>query len=110
MEIIVTQNVGIDISKKNFSACICTKNASCTLIRKFCRAKNGLNQLIKWVRKYASADIPVRFTMEATGVYRELLAVHLHKLKFKVSVVLPNKIKYCAKLLNVKTKTDSVDA
>jgi len=43
-------------------------------------------------------------------VYHELLAVHLHKLKSKVSVVLPNKVKYYAKSLNIKTKTDSVDA
>jgi transposase len=46
--------------------------------------------------------------MEATGVYHESLAVHIHKLKFNVSIVLPNNMRYCAKSLNIKTKTDGV--
>jgi len=70
MEKIVTHNVDINISKKNFSACICTKKAlgahSFVSFAEFTNNKNGLNQLIKWVRKYTSEDIPVRFTMEAT--------------------------------------------
>ena len=48
--------------------------------------------------------------MEATGVYYENLAHHLHKLKQPVCVLLPNKVTHFAKSLNVKTKTDKVDA
>ena len=48
--------------------------------------------------------------MEATGIYYEQLAYHLNKLNKKVSVLLPNKVSHYSKSLNVKTKTDQVDA
>lgn len=114
MEKIVKQNVGIDVSKKDFSACICTQNElgahSFVVSAEFTNNKTGLNQFIRWVRKYTVATLSLKFTMEATGIYHESLAVHLHKLNFRVSIVLPNKVKYYAKSLNVKTKTDSMDA
>ncbi|MDR2650950.1 MAG: IS110 family transposase [Prevotellaceae bacterium] len=114
MEQNVKQNVGIDVSKEDFIACFCFQAVNGKLSygasTKFSNNKTGLNQFVKWFRKHLDSTLPVRFTMEATGVYHELLAVHLHKLKFSVVVVLPNKVKYYAKSLNVKTKTDSVDA
>lgn len=114
MESFVKQNIGIDVSKKDFIACFCFQHADGHLSygspTRFANTKTGLNQFVKWVRKHSTANLPVRFTMEATGVYHELLAVHLYKLKFNVSVVLPNKVKYYAKYLNIKTKTDGVDA
>ena len=48
--------------------------------------------------------------MEATGIYYEGLAYHLARLKQNVSVILPNKVKHFSKSLNIKTKTDIVDA
>ena len=48
--------------------------------------------------------------MEATGNHYENLAHHLFGLRVQVSVVLPNKVNHYAKSLNVKTKTDAVDA
>lgn len=48
--------------------------------------------------------------MEATGVYYENLAHHLHKIKKRVYVVLANTSKHYFSSLNVKTKTDAVDA
>lgn len=48
--------------------------------------------------------------MEATGIYYEPLAYHLHRLNLQMIVILPNKAKYYAKSLNVKTKNDSMDA
>jgi transposase len=48
--------------------------------------------------------------MEATGNHYENLANHLHGLNQQVSVLLPNKVTHYAKSLNVKTKTDAVDA
>ncbi|MDH6309997.1 transposase [Dysgonomonas sp. PFB1-18] len=111
---IIRQNIGIDVSKKTFVACLCTEDTCGSLNYgnpvKFDNNKTGLNQLIKWTRKFTFSHIPVSFTMEATGVYHESLAVHLYKLKFNLSIILPNKVKYYAKSLNVKTKTDAVDA
>ncbi len=48
--------------------------------------------------------------MEATGVYYENLAHHLHKIKKAVHVVLANTSKHYFSSLNIKTKTDIVDA
>jgi transposase len=48
--------------------------------------------------------------MEATGIYYESLAHYLHGLKFQVSVVLPNMVKHFGKSLNIKSKTDIIDA
>jgi len=111
---LVRQCVGIDISKESFTACVCSYFYSgeeqLTEVVEFKNQKTGFNQLVKWSRKITSASVAVAFVMEATGVYYEALAYHLHRLNQPVSVLLPNKVKYFAKSWNVKTKTDIVDA
>jgi transposase len=56
------------------------------------------------------STVPLVFLMESTGVYYQRLAHHLHGIGKTVHVVLPNKSSHYAKSLNVKTKTDAVDA
>jgi len=73
-------------------------------------SKAGFNQLIRWVRKLIKPDVSVFFVMEATGNHYESLTYHLLGLKQQVAVLLPNKVAHYAKSLNVKTKTDAVDA
>ena len=108
------QCVGIDISKDTFTACVCSRAQNDHLIYsevdRFSNDKKGFNQLMRWVRKNASKQVPVVFLMEATGVYYESLAHHLHKINQSVAVVLPNSSKHYFSSLNVKTKTDAVDA
>ena len=70
----------------------------------------GFNQLLKWARRQTNVNPPVAFVMEATGIYYESLAYHLHTLGQRVSVLLPNKVKHFGKSLNLKCKTDRVDA
>ena len=105
--------VGIDISKSSFTACICQVNEQEDLIfskvQKFSNDKKGFNQLLRWARK-TSSYLETNFLMEATGVYYENLAHHLHKIKQSVSVVLPNTSKHYFASLNIKTKTDEIDA
>ncbi|WP_341837481.1 IS110 family transposase [Chitinophaga pollutisoli] len=114
METLVRQSIGIDISKDSFTACLCQLFAkgkySFSEVRTFENGMKGFNQLIKWVRKSCSSSIPVSWAMEATGTYYEPLAYHLHRLQFRVSVLLPNKVKHYGKSLNVKSKTDAQDA
>jgi len=66
--------------------------------------------LLKWVRKNKCLVQEIVFVMEATGIYYEPLAYHLSNLKLLVSVVLPNKVKHYGKSLNIKSKTDVIDA
>jgi transposase len=111
---IIKQSVGIDISKDTFTACVCRSDFSgneyLSETVDFKNLKTGYNQLVKWSRKITDPSIEVVFVMEATGVYYENLAHHLHKLNLPVSVLLANKVKHFAKSLNIKTKTDQVDA
>lgn len=108
------QSVGIDISQNSFTACICfgkiTGDLVFSEVKNFKNEKTGFNQLLRWVRKSCSSEIELVFLMEATGVYYENLAYHLYQLKNKVHVVLPNTSKHYFSSLNVKTKTDKIDA
>lgn len=111
---VVKQAIGIDISKSTFTACRCLREASGVLtfseVAEFANERKGFNQFLRWAASLrASSSEPV-FLMEATGVYYEALAYHLHRIKKTVHVVLPNTSKHYFASLNVKTKTDSVDA
>lgn len=111
---IVKQSVGIDISMSFFTACLCQREQTGELTFSkavdFPNDRTGFNQLLRWVKSVSSTGPELVFLMEATGVYYESLAHHLHKLKKKVHVVLPNTSKHYFSSLNIKTKTDKVDA
>jgi transposase len=108
------QCIAVDISNESFTACAGLRQDDDTLKfsarKKFTNDRTGHNQLMRWRRSIADNDIPTVFLMEATGVYHERLAYYLHNLEQTVHVVLPNKSKHYFKSLNVKTKTDSLDA
>jgi Transposase and inactivated derivatives len=108
------QCVGIDISKQSFTACVCkyyiSDLADYSSVEEFSNSKTGFNQFVKWSRKFLCKEIAGIYLMEATGVYNEALAYHLHKLHLQVAVVLPNKARHHMLGEGVKTKTDKVDA
>lgn len=114
MKVINRQCVGIDIAKSTFTACLCSADNNCKVVfsevQTFENTKPGFNQLLKWVRKQAKPEPAVCFAMEATGIYYESLAYHLIKVHRSVSVLLPNKVKHYAQSLNIKSKTDIIDA
>lgn len=111
---LIKQSVGIDISKSSFTACLCSRYADDEIryseTKSFKNEKTGFNQLLRWINKSVSKQVEVVFLMEATGVYYEALAYHLHKVRKTVHVVLPNTSKHYFSSLNLKTKTDDVDA
>ena len=108
------QCVGIDISKDNFAVRLCYKAVNDELSfstgKKFDNNKKGFNQLTRWVAKESNKESSIVFLMEATGVYHEKLAYHLNSIGKTVHVVLPNTSKNFFRSLNIKTKTDDVDA
>lgn len=114
MDQLFKQSVGIDISKKKFTACVSkyyiSDNHDLSEVVEFENQKTGYNQFVKWSRKHLDKDAPVCFLMEATGVYYEGLTYHLYKLKLPVCVILPNKAKYYAAYLCIKSKNDVMDA
>lgn len=72
----------------------------------FANTQKGFMLLIGWVKKLTQQAIPVRFVMEATGVYHESLAYFLEANDYEVSIVLPNKISNYSRTLEMKTVTD----
>ena len=108
------QCVGIDIGSEDFKASLARTGPEgrllCTPAKKFDNTRTGFNQLVRWVAGEMDKDIPLVFLMEATGVYYEELAHHLHRIGKEVVVVLPNKFKHFAASLNAKSKTDAIDA
>lgn len=110
----VKRSIGIDISKATFTACGCSRptegELSFSEVKKFNNDVTGFNQLMRWVKSVVKPGEDLLFLMEATGVYYESLAHHLIKIKKKVVVVLPNTSKHYFSSLNIKTKTDEVDA
>ncbi|MGB6644209.1 MAG: transposase, partial [Candidatus Cybelea sp.] len=76
--------------------------------RVFPNTSKGFEQLTAWLKNRHAADVHI--CMEATGAYWEALAVYLHELKHRVSVVNPARIKAFAQSELLRTKTDAVDA
>lgn len=111
---VIKQNVGVDISKDDFKVCYYHLDQQGYKFIKGTRSfKNtllGFTGFMKWIEKKRIPDLAVRITIEATGVYYENLVYFLDDNGYVVSVVLPNQSKAYAQSLNLKTKTDKVDA
>lgn len=107
------KTIGIDVSKKSLSVAAVISidqfNDKVLGTKKFTNDENGIKQLIDWAKKKAPEN-DTRYVMEATGTYYELAADELYQAGLNVVVELPNKIKNYSKSLNIKTKTDEVDA
>ena len=109
------QAVGIDISKDELVCAIGqmdhTQMISWGPGRRFANTTSGFKKLLSWARSNRQSDEhPLWFVMEATGVYYESLAYFLSAVQAQVCVLLPNKIRYFAKSLELKSKTDPIDA
>jgi transposase len=107
------QCIGIDVSKDSLECCLGSMNSdqneNFSKSKSFNNTSEGFQQMLQWVDSLRSSQ-NVFFVMEATGVYYENLAYWLDTKGEQLSVLLPSKTKYFTKSLNVKTKTDAVDA
>jgi transposase len=108
------QHVGIDISKDSFMASIACQKSDFSVIilstKKFDNKQSGFEKLLTWTNSFTSPNLPISFTMEATGIYYEPLAYWLFEQKLIVNVQLAKQVKHYAQSLNIKTKTDESDA
>ena len=110
---LLKQVAGIDVSKDSFHVCLGTVDAdqNIRLLRQssFPNNEKGFRLLLAWVDSH-SVIVVTHYAMEATGVYYEDLAYHLSGKGVPVSVLVPNRAKNYARSLEIKTKTDKVDA
>lgn len=112
---ILKQTVGIDVSMDFFEARFGTidtnQEESISKAQKFINDSLGFKKFLKWALSIKLSDkLPLTFVMEVTGVYHENLAYFLYEKGCQVVIVLPNKIKNYAKSLEIKSKTDPIDA
>lgn len=106
---------GIDISKDSLSVCFAQldsqQRVSIKGTRSFVNQPSGWKALESWIKRFRKdPQLSFSIVMEATGVYYEGCAFYCKDQGFDVSVVLPNRSKNYARSLNIKTKTDLVDA
>lgn len=111
---ILRQNIGIDVGMFHFyvrhTIMDIEGNIKHSKAVKFSNKASGFKTFLKWAKKISYPDLPLRFTMEATGVYYEGLAYFLYEQGEHISVLLPNMAKKFAESLNIKSKTDKIDA
>jgi transposase len=100
--------LGIDISKKVFDVALLRMNKFKT--KKFANSSEGFGQLLEWLQDLRVELREIHACMEATGVYGDLLATHLHEQGCRVSVVNGARIKGFAQSELSRTKTDKKDA
>jgi transposase len=107
---IIKQVAGIDVAQDELVVSLGRMNQSIDpeiyACKTFANKLSGFGALEVWITKHTDRQIPVRFVMEATGVYHEKLAYYLSDKAHQVSIVLPNKISNYFRTLDIKTTTD----
>lgn len=107
---IVKQVAGIDVAQKELVVCLGRMyddwSPELYSHKTFPNHEKGFMALVLWVKKLANQEVPVRFVMEATGVYHESLAYFLEEKGYECSIILPSKISSYSRTLEVKTVTD----
>lgn len=110
MQKIFKQVAGIDVAQKELVVCLGRLTAELQVElyahKSFPNSQKGFTALVEWAQRCSQACLPVRYVMEATGVYHEALAYHLAQSGEVVSIVLPSKIAHYLKTLELKTITD----
>ena len=106
----VKQTAGIDVAQKELVVTLgrLLDDFSIELFayKVFKNNESGFKSLVEWTEKQRQNDIPMRYVMEATGVYHQKFAYYLSDNKMEVSIVLPNKISNYIRTLELKTVTD----
>ncbi len=114
MKKIVKQVAGIDVAQKELVVTLGRMYDDWTpelySHKSFANTQKGFAALVLWVKKQSVEQAPVRFVMEATGVYHEGLAYFLDEKGYQASVILPNKISNYFRTLDVKTITDKTSS
>jgi len=111
---ILKQSIGIDVSKNDFKVCLGiideqleTKNV---YEHVYVNDNKGIKQFIKDITTKIGELSPASFVMEATGVYHQELAYALAAKEYAVVILLPNKARSFSKSINIRAKSDVIDA
>lgn len=100
--------LGIDLSKAYFDATLQLAEGR-QVHQQFANDPRGFAQLDRWLRQQQGTEA-LHVCMEATNIYWEALAEHLHAAGHTVSVVNPARIKGFAMSQLRRNKTDKLDS
>lgn len=107
---LLKQVVGIDVAQKELVVSLGKMDEDALThiyaSKTFANNEKGFLALVLWVNKHTIAAFPLRYVMEATGVYHESLACFLAGKTYQLSIIMPNKITNFFRTLEVKTITD----
>jgi transposase len=110
MKKVVKQVLGVDVAQKELVVTLGRMfDDLCVELythKVFKNSDTGITALVEWVKKQTDASLPVRYLMEATGVYHQKFAYYLDQHGHQVSIILPNKISNYMRTLETKTITD----
>lgn len=111
---ILKQTIGIDVSKNDFKVClgVIDEQLEISLVYEHAYQNDikGIKRFITEIGSKLNKKTPYLFVMEATGVYHETLAYGLAEQDFPVAIILPNKAKSFSKSINIRAKSDIIDA
>ena len=114
MSNLIKQVIGIDCSCETLDCAYGSLDANANQqIQSSTQFKNdtsGFKKLLAWTAKRAASGVPLRFIVEATGVYHERLADFLVASDCEVSVVVPNRISNFFRTTGIKTINDAAAA
>jgi transposase len=107
---LLKQVAGIDVAQKELVVALGNVDQETTTSiyanKPFPNTHKGIIAMVSWVKKQTNAAYPLKYVMEATGVYHEALAYFLSENGYAVSIVMPNKVTNFFRTLEVKTVTD----
>jgi transposase len=110
MKKVLKQVAGIDVAQKELVITLgrMYEDLSIELFnyKVFKNCESGIKSLIEWVNNQMEDSVPVRYVMEATGVYHQKFAYYLVENGYEVSIILPNKISNYMRTIEQKTITD----
>ena len=104
--------IGVDVSKAKLD-CLWLKDSQTLKVKTkvLANTAEGHRHLVAWVEQQTGVPLAdCCFVMEATGVYHEALAYHLHDAGARVCVVNPAHVRNFAKSLGSRSKTDKKDS
>jgi transposase len=108
--LLIKQVASVDVAQKEL---VCTFGTIDTTMKESLKSREvfqnnsvGFKKFQKWVQIQVTEGVGLEVIMEPTGVYHEKFAHFLYNNKFKVVIVMPNKIANYTKSLNLKTITD----
>lgn len=102
--------VGVDIASLTFTARLLKEGSVLGSVQEFSNAPEGYSKLLRWLKEQSVEVAQTLLVMEATGVYWEACALHLHEKGICVNVVNPAQVKAFASTTLRRAKTDATDA